>query len=206
MNGANYLEYVRQGGIAMYPLAICSIVSIAIIIERSWYLMKTGKKIRSVQKAFFGCLDKKDIDGALRASRESQAGEILGSIIVNWGRPIDEIGNIAERKRTETVQAFKRYVWILGTVGSLAPFIGLLGTVTGIIDSFRSIAVSGSGGFTVVSAGISEALIATAAGLIVAVYSVFAYNFFTVRVNNLALSLKLASESCIDELKNLKRT
>jgi len=205
MNGINYLEYVRQGGMAMYPLAICSIISIAIIFERTWFLLKTGKRLKLFQKSFFGSLAKKDVEQALRISRSHPAGEMYERIISNWGRPVEEVAGIAERKRAEIVQEFKKYVWVLGTVGSLAPFIGLLGTVTGIIDSFRSIAVSGSGGFTVVSAGISEALIATAAGLIVAVYSVFAYNFFTVKINNLAFSLKMGAEGCIDELKNMKR-
>jgi biopolymer transport protein ExbB len=205
MNGVNYLEYVRQGGIAMYPLAVCSVISIAIIFERAWYLLRTGKKVKLLQKSFFGFLGKKDIEGALRVSRSHAVGEMYESIIKNWGRPFDEVAGIAERNRLEVIQDFKKYVWVLGTVGSLAPFIGLLGTVTGIIDSFKSIATSGSGGFTVVSAGISEALIATAAGLVVAVYSVFAYNFFTVKINNLALSLKMGAESCMDELKNIKR-
>lgn len=205
MNGINYLEYIRQGGMAMYPLAICSIISIAIIFERTWFLLKTGKKLKLLQKSFFGFLAKKDVEGALRVSKSHASGGLFESIISNWGRPISEIENIAERKRIETIQDFKRYVWVLGTVGSLAPFIGLFGTITGIIDSFRSIAVSGSGGFTVVSAGISEALIATAAGIVVAVYSVFAYNFFTVKINNLALSLKMGAEACMDELKNIQK-
>ena len=80
----------------------------------------------------------------------------------------------------------ERYVWLLGTVGSLAPFIGLFGTVLGIIRAFESMAATGSGGFAVVAAGISEALIATAGGLLVGVLSIFAYNAFMVRIGNLS--------------------
>src|SRR5262249_49348693 len=83
-------------------------------------------------------------------------------------------------------RALKRYVWLLGTIGSLAPFIGLLGTVVGIIRAFENMAATGSGGFAVVAAGISEALIATAGGLLVGVLSIFAYNAFMVRIGNLS--------------------
>jgi len=79
-----------------------------------------------------------------------------------------------------------------------------MGTVLGIMESFKSIAMSGSGGFTVVSAGISEALIATAGGLVIAIYSVFAYNFFTVKINNLATYIKMNTEDFIEDLKDVK--
>jgi biopolymer transport protein ExbB len=95
-------------------------------------------------------------------------------------------GRIAVRRLAEVARRLKRYVWLLGTVGSLAPFIGLFGTVIGIIRAFENMAATGSGGFAVVAAGISEALIATAGGLLVGVLSIFAYNAFMVRIGNLS--------------------
>jgi biopolymer transport protein ExbB len=91
----------------------------------------------------------------------------------------------ARRHHGECVRYLKRYVWLLGTIGSLAPFIGLFGTVLGIIRSFESMAAAGSGGFAVVAAGISEALIATAGGILVGVFAIFAYNALMVRIGNL---------------------
>lgn len=79
----------------------------------------------------------------------------------------------------------RKHLWILGTVASSAPFIGLLGTVIGIIKSFESMAIVGTGGFSVVAAGISEALVATALGLGVAIIALIFYNYFQTRIGNL---------------------
>jgi biopolymer transport protein ExbB/TolQ len=88
----------------------------------------------------------------------------------------------------------ERYLSILGTLGNIAPFIGLFGTVVGIIRAFRDLAVSGSGGPSVVAAGISEALITTAAGLVVAIPAVIAYNYFLRRVGTVMTEIEAASK------------
>jgi biopolymer transport protein ExbB/TolQ len=85
----------------------------------------------------------------------------------------------------EETQKLRKHLWILGTVASSAPFIGLLGTVVGIIKSFESMAVAGTGGFAVVAAGISEALVATALGLGVAIIALIFYNYFQTRIATL---------------------
>ena len=88
----------------------------------------------------------------------------------------------------------KRNLWALGTVGSSAPFVGLFGTVVGILKAFQSIAIAGAGGFKVVSQGIAAALVATAAGLLVAIYAVIAYNYFVARINSIAMQYRLYTE------------
>lgn len=99
-----------------------------------------------------------------------------------------------ERKRHLINQELRQNLWILGTIGSSAPFIGLFGTVVGILRSFQDMARTGSGGFTVVAAGISESLVATAAGIVVAVISVMAFNAFQVKWNFLVLTLRVQTE------------
>src|SRR5207247_3663122 len=122
------------------------------------------------------------VTDALALSRRDQSP--LGAVykaVLSTAEPNDELrGRIAVRRHAETARALKRYVWLLGTVGSLAPFIGLFGTVLGIIRAFENMDATGSGGFAVVAAGISEALIATAGGLLVGVLSIFAYSGFGV--------------------------
>ena len=93
--------------------------------------------------------------------------------------------SIATEAIFEEGQRLKKNLWVLGTVASSAPFIGLLGTVVGIIKSFESMAVHGTGGFAVVAAGISEALVATALGLGVAIIAVIFYNYFQTRIAGL---------------------
>ena len=97
-------------------------------------------------------------------------------------------------QRAAVVLSFKRYLWALGTVGSSAPFVGLFGTVVGILKAFQSMSVAGTGGFKVVSQGIAAALVATAAGLLVAIYAVIAYNYFVAKINGIAMQFKLFTD------------
>ncbi len=99
-----------------------------------------------------------------------------------------------ERRRQLVNQELRQGLWVLGTVGAAAPFIGLFGTVVGILRSFQEMAAKGSGGFAVVAAGISESLIATAAGIVVAVVSVMAYNAFQTRWGSLVILVRIHSE------------
>ena len=100
------------------------------------------------------------------------------------------------------VGSFRRYLWALGTVGSSAPFVGLFGTVVGILKAFQSMSVAGTGGFKVVSQGIAAALVATAAGLLVAIYAIIAYNYFVSRVNQIAVQYKLHGEEFLTALSD----
>jgi biopolymer transport protein ExbB/TolQ len=100
--------------------------------------------------------------------------------------PRSDLANtVASEAMFEETQKLRKHLWILGTVASSAPFIGLLGTVVGIIKSFESMAVAGTGGFAVVAAGISEALVATALGLGVAIIALIFYNYFQTRIATL---------------------
>ena len=90
------------------------------------------------------------------------------------------------------------YVWVLATAGSSAPFIGLFGTVVGILVAFQSMAIMGTGGFSVVAAGISEALISTALGLAVAIIAVIFYNYFDVKIQNINALLQINGDRLID--------
>ena len=103
-------------------------------------------------------------------------------------------------QRIVVVNSFRRYLWALGTVGSSAPFVGLFGTVVGILKAFQSMSVAGAGGFKVVSQGIAAALVATAAGLLVAIYAIVAYNYFVSRVNAIAVQYKLHCEEFLTAL------
>ena len=101
------------------------------------------------------------------------------------GQRLEVANSFAAEAMFEETQKLKKHLWILGTVASSAPFIGLLGTVVGIIKSFESMAIAGTGGFAVVAAGISEALVATALGLAVAIIAVIFYNYFQTRLSSL---------------------
>jgi biopolymer transport protein ExbB len=186
MNGQEFLKLIETGGVVMYPLLLCSIISIAVIIERSWTLIRAARAAERLHQLVGEAAEDGSFTDALAVSRRdpSPLGLIYKAVL---GHGDDgERARIAQRRHGEVARRLKRYIWLLGTVGSLAPFIGLLGTVTGIIRAFDNMAATGSGGFAVVAAGISEALIATAGGLLVGVLSIFAYNAFMVRIGNLS--------------------
>ena len=121
-----------------------------------------------------------------KQNSHSPAGRIFLNILDREaGQRLDATNNFAIEAMFEEMQNLKKHLWILGTVASSAPFIGLLGTVVGIIKSFESMAIAGTGGFAVVAAGISEALVATALGLAVAIIAVIFYNYFQTRLSSL---------------------
>ena len=110
----------------------------------------------------------------------------------------EQAERITERNRVRMAGNLKKNLWVLGTIGSASPFIGLLGTVVGIVRAFHSMAEQGAGGFSVVAAGISEALVATAAGLIVAIIALITYNIFVTAANQTMSGIKLTLEELLD--------
>jgi biopolymer transport protein ExbB len=116
----------------------------------------------------------------------------------------EALASVAEGGQFEEVQRLSASLWILGTIGSSAPFIGLFGTVVGIIKAFQAMAVTGAGGFSVVAAGISEALIATALGLAVAIIALIFYNYFQSRVERVEAALRIHSTRLVEAVANGK--
>jgi biopolymer transport protein ExbB len=192
MTPTGFLELIEHGGVVMYPLLLCSVVSVAVISERLWSLIRAARRSRRLHTMAMEAFDEGGLPDALAVCRrdDSLLAAVYRAVLSGGSGDADALTRIAQRKLAEATRSLKRYVWLLGTIGSLAPFIGLLGTVLGIIRSFENMAATGSGGFAVVAAGISEALIATAGGLLVGVLSIFAYNAFMVRINNHAASLR----------------
>jgi biopolymer transport protein ExbB len=193
MNGRDLLTLIENGGVVMYPLLLCSVVSIAVILERLWTLTRAARGAARLHQVVTESTDEDTgrdagVGDALAISRRdtSPLGAVYKAVLSKADADDDIRSRIAIRRHAEVTRRLRRYVWLLGTVGSLAPFIGLFGTVLGIIRAFESMAATGSGGFAVVAAGISEALIATAGGLLVGVLSIFAYNAFMVRIGNLS--------------------
>lgn len=193
------LQLLKDGGFIMYPLIICSVLVWAVVIEKFWFLSQFKKQ--------FTCLH----DRAITLIQEKKINEAKGlghtvhryisipySILFEEKKSKDQWEQKMGRRLLETQQGLKRSLWLLGTIGSASPFIGLFGTVVGIIKSFESIAVSGKSGFSVVAAGLSEALIATAAGIIVAVISVMFFNYFQNRLTILNTEFKHHLEDLMD--------
>jgi biopolymer transport protein ExbB/TolQ len=117
---------------------------------------------------------------------------------------LEDLDRVLATSRQEATGDLRGGLWMLGTIGSLAPFVGLFGTVIGIMKAFHQIAVQGSGGFEVVSLGISEALIATALGLAVAIFALAFYNYLQVRVAAIGSGFARACERFVQALLYLE--
>ena len=188
-HGLDLIQIIHQGAIATYPLIIMSVISLTIIFERLWSLKNIGSLTLRITESLLEPLKKGQRDLAIAMSRQNShcpAGRIFLSVLEkDPGARSDLANTVASEAMFEETQKLRKHLWILGTVASSAPFIGLLGTVVGIIKSFESMAVAGTGGFAVVAAGISEALVATALGLGVAIIALIFYNYFQTRIATL---------------------
>ncbi|HLE12924.1 MAG TPA: MotA/TolQ/ExbB proton channel family protein [Bacteriovoracaceae bacterium] len=195
----SWLKFLEDGGFVMYPLLICSIIVWAISFEKIWFIFSFNKSFSSLYGAALLLLKDKKISEA-RGLYHNAHPLIEGpySAIFETHSDKAKLEQKISRRLSETQIGLKRFLWILGTIGSSAPFIGLFGTVMGIIKSFDSMATSGKGGFSVVAADLSEALIATAAGIIVAVMAVMLYNYFQSKLSIINLQFKNRLEDLLD--------
>jgi biopolymer transport protein ExbB/TolQ len=196
-------QLVRVGGFTMYVLLFCSVLSLAIILERYMYYRRRSRIARAdFMKAIRGLLEKGEVKKALEVSKNTDTpfASVAEAGLSLYGHNEVVISNTMEREVTVETTKLERLTSIVGTIGSTAVYIGLFGTVLGIIRAFHDISKSGSGGISVVINGISEALICTAAGLCVAVPAVIAYNYFVKKVDGFITDMELCASEIMDFL------
>lgn len=188
----------------MWPLLICSLATWAIVAERLWTQRNFISEGKTLVQHVNDLLAAGNIEKAQAACERSELPLAKSMLMIiretktNSARMEEGLQKLFGRARIQLSQSYKQYLWILGTIGSATPFLGLFGTVVGILNAFGEIGRTGDTGFAVVASGISEALIATAAGIIVAVVAVAFFNFLQVRANRLAVESRLALESFMD--------
>ncbi len=191
----NFWETVRTSP-TFIILFLCSLVTITFIIERWLYFRRTQVNA----EIFIHTLNKKVREGGTKAGIEycQRSPTPLAAVarlgLQNFSLGAKNVSELMEAAALEEKMKMERYLSILGTLGNIAPFIGLFGTVVGIIRAFSDLAVSGSGGPSVVAAGIAEALITTAASLVVAIPAVIAYNFYLRRVSTVMMEIEAATK------------
>ncbi len=186
----------------MLPIILCSIVAIAIVIERFWTLNSNRITPKYVLAQVWTWLKNNQLDSAkLRELRlSSPLGQILaaGLLTSKYGRTamVESI----EQTAAQVVHDLERYLNTLGTIAAITPLLGLLGTVVGMIRVFSEIMLQGTGNANALAGGISEALITTAAGLSVAIPTFMAHRFFARKVDSLVLILEQESMKLVDAL------
>ena len=185
-------ELIKTGGWVMWPIILCSIAAMAIIGERFWSLQRKYVTPPSLLPQVRQWLDLNELDEArielLRNS--SPLGKILAAGLINRNHSRDIVKEAVEDAGRHVVPELERFLNTLGTIAAISPFMGLFGTVIGMIDMFAGISTQGIGDPAVVAGGIAQALVTTAAGIAVAIPSVMAYRYLRGRVNELLLDME----------------
>jgi biopolymer transport protein ExbB len=190
---------VFKGSIVMIMLLVCSIAALALIIERLWYFFRnrfnSGKGLVELRRL----LGSSGAAEALNWSRSQKhpLGRMFTVALENMALSADELSDLLYSLILEERLRFERLLGGMGTLANVATLLGLLGTVTGLIEAFHNIAVTGSGGPAVVSGGIAEALITTAFGLFIGIPTLFFYNYFSKKAADLAIGMESTSDRLI---------
>ncbi|MDH5405883.1 MAG: MotA/TolQ/ExbB proton channel family protein [Candidatus Aminicenantes bacterium] len=186
------IEFLKAGGIVMIPLIFCSLLALAIIIEKLLNLRPAkiidSKKFETIVTLIEGGM----VDKAKEVCRKNPEimGNMIGAVLENRHLERDEIKGILADVGRQEVSKLEKHLGILGTVAGVSPLLGLLGTVAGMIRVFKIIAVTGVGEAGALSGGISEALITTATGLSIAIPTLVMYNLFNDRAEKIILELE----------------
>ena len=205
------MGYFAKG--IVYVLAIMSVYSLTIMIQKWWGLRKAQQETRKFAPEFSQFLEEDNLTEAIKLAegyKKSHVARVLGGalseikpLILDGSVTVADISSAeraVEREMLMTIVQLKRGLGVLATVGATAPFVGLLGTTMGIVNAFTGMAASGSGGLSAISAGVAEALITTAFGLLVAIPAVWAYNYFQTKIDNLTAEMTYSSKEMIDYL------
>jgi biopolymer transport protein ExbB len=192
-------SYFEKGGPVMWPLLALSILGITVIFWRWWALRQATSGLVAFMSDLRSKLVNRDVPGAI-AVCERHKGPVAAIVkagLLRYGRPKDELERALE---DATAPELERGLPILATVAMIAPLLGFLGTVTGMINSFEALASVGLNNPAAVASGISEALITTAAGLAIAIPVQMAYNYFVTNVNSIVRSMESAAHVVIESL------
>jgi biopolymer transport protein ExbB len=185
-------ELLKAGGILMVPIVACSILALAIILERFWTLRPSRVAPPQTINELWRWIKKKELNGrklkALQGS--SPLGRILAGGLINAKHGREIMKESIEHEASQVIHDLERFLNPLGTVATITPLLGLLGTVIGMIKVFAEIQLAGVGNAGNLAGGISEALITTAAGLSVAIPALICHRYFIRRVDELVVGME----------------
>ncbi|MCC6246134.1 MAG: MotA/TolQ/ExbB proton channel family protein [Gemmatimonadaceae bacterium] len=197
----------------VFTLLGMSAFSFTVLISKWWGMRRAQAETRKFAPEFSQFLEEDNLGEAIKLAegyKKSHVARVLGGALSEI-RPLIQDGSVTvadinsaeravEREMLMTVVDLKRGLGVLATVGATAPFVGLLGTTMGIVNSFTGMATSGAGGISAIAAGVAEALITTAIGIGVAIPAVWAFNYFQTKIDNLTAEMTYTSKEMIDYL------
>ena len=201
------------GAAVMCCLAALSIFSVAVMVNKYRHFRAAARETQAFKPLLAKFTHGGEVPELIEATQQHQkshVAQVVSAGILEYdgvreagGDPsasLDQVTSALRDSMSETLIQLKQGLGFLATIGSTAPFVGLFGTVAGIINAFRNIAATGSGGMSVVSGGIAEALVTTALGIFVAIPAVAAFNYFTGRIENFHIEMNRASTQMVNRL------
>ncbi|MDE7315456.1 MAG: MotA/TolQ/ExbB proton channel family protein [Mucispirillum sp.] len=195
-------ELIQKGGITMYPIILLSVIALAVFLERLISLRKEKYVPIAFYEQLVSLLKKRNINEAVEVckSNKSALARISETIITNTDLPLSRLLEVAEESGRSEASKLDKFLPSLQTIVAIAPLLGLLGTVLGMIKIFDVIALQGTGNAEALSSGIAEALLTTAAGLVVAIPAQIFYFIAKARADAIGSALEKASSNVINLL------
>lgn len=197
------LEIVIAGGWVMVPILLCSVVAVAIILERLWTLQPNRVVPRDLSRQVWDWVSSNQLNHQhiqdLRAN--SPLGQVLAAGLASRQQDRSIMKEAVEDTGRHVVHELERYLNTLGSIAAVSPLLGLLGTVTGMIRTFSALTTGGAGDPAALAGGISEALITTAAGLMVAIPALIAYRYLRGRVDGLVVQMEKEAIAMVEALQ-----
>ena len=196
-------EIVRAGGWMMGPIILFSVIAAAIILERLWTLQDRRVLPPDLTKRVWQLVEANQINDKVIEALEqnSPLGKVLASGLANRHRTRDALMERLEDTGRHVVHELERFLNTLGTIAGVSPLLGLLGTVGGIIKAFNAINAGGMGDPRMLSGGIAQALVTTAAGLCVAIPALIAYRYLRGRIDRIVIEMEKDAIQLADALE-----
>lgn len=206
--GGTFMEIFRKGGPVMWPLLVFSLLGVIFIIERFFALRKAKINVNEfLAKTRKALIVNRSIQAAIKTCEEYRGpvASILKAGLLKFGQPREDVERTIENAALyEMGRLEKNLVW-LASIANVAPLLGFFGTVAGMIKSFEALAEAGLSNPGLVAAGISEALITTAAGLFVAIPTQLAYNWFMAKINKFVRDIETSSNMLLETFGEMER-
>lgn len=198
------LGLFTAGGALMWPILLCSVISLTLICERNWSLRVQKIIPENTLNHALSLLNHLDKAKLESLSRASPLGKILATALKHSGSDMYLITERVEDAGRHAIHELEKYLSALGTIATITPLLGLLGTVVGMIDVFSNIMLQGVGQSQALAGGIATALLTTAAGLLVAIPSLIAHRYFARQLENLSVEMEQQTATLLDAIRRKK--
>ncbi|MBZ0166081.1 MAG: MotA/TolQ/ExbB proton channel family protein [Candidatus Omnitrophica bacterium] len=215
MNGIwemNAITLIKMGGPLMYPILLCSVVALAIMIDRLIYYTAIKTNVSQLKKTLFDDIKRNHIKEALQKcdNNRSPVAKVLRAGILQYGASREDIKEGMEDASLFEIPKLESRLGALATIAHVSPLLGLLGTVTGMTASFHTVQIRAASMSPTtpgdLAGAIGEALLTTVAGLMVAIPTYVAYNYFVNRVNHYVLDMERSATELVNYMTHIKET